>query len=171
MDAERRVLSDAAIAVNGDNVAAIGKTKNMVSRFADADRIFGRGMVAIPGLIDAHCHADQSLLRGRTDDLEWIPFLRDWIDPYLARRHPLTAVAAYRLSMLEMIRSGTTCFVSPNVDPADDWAALVDAIERFGGRAVLAYWTDSGAPVAHRPPTIGRWDRAGGGRSRVRVRL
>ena len=34
-----------------------------------------------------------------TDDLGWIPFLAEWIDPYLSRRDPEVAVAAYRLTM------------------------------------------------------------------------
>ncbi len=171
MDPDRRVIGNAAIAVDGGRIVAVGKAEEVVARFPDAGRLAGRGMVALPGLIDAHCHADQSLLRGRTDDLEWVPFLRDWIDPYLARRRPATTVAAYQLSMLEMIRSGTTCFVSPNVDPDDDWDALVATIERFGVRAVLAHWADSAAAVERAVDAIGRWDGAAGGRVRVRIGL
>ena len=92
MDAERRVLSDAAVAIDGARIADVGKTDALVARFGDAERLPGRGMVALPGLIDAHAHADQSLLRGRTDDLPWVPFLADWIDPYLRGRDPADAV-------------------------------------------------------------------------------
>lgn len=171
MDPDRRVVGGAAIAVDGGRIVWVGKAEEVEARFPDAERLVGRGMVALPGLIDAHCHADQSLLRGRTDDLGWVPFLRDWIDPYLALRQPATTIAAYQLSMLEMIRSGTTCFVSPNVDPSDDWDALIASIELFGLRAVLAHWADSPAGVERAADAIGRWDGAGGGRIRVRIGL
>jgi cytosine/adenosine deaminase-related metal-dependent hydrolase len=171
MDTERRVLSDAAVAIDSARIADVGKTDALVARFGDAERLPGRGMVALPGLIDAHAHADQSLLRGRTDDLPWVPFLADWIDPYLRGRDPADAVAAYRLTMLEMLRSGTTCFVSPNVDPRDDLAALVGAIGGMGLRAVLAHWVDSPPALETASGAVEQWDGAAGGRVRMRFGL
>src|ERR1700730_14078729 len=143
MDGNRRVITGAALAIDGNRIAAVGKTAELTARHPEADRLPGRGMLALPGLIDAHAHADQSLLRGRTDDLPWVPFLADWINPYLSRRDPDIAGTAYRLAMVEMIRSGTTCFVSPNVDPRDDLAGLTASIDAIGVRAVLAHWADS----------------------------
>ncbi|HEY2428643.1 MAG TPA: amidohydrolase family protein, partial [Acidimicrobiales bacterium] len=163
VDAQRRIIDDAAIAVEGPLIVAVDRTATLVERFPGAERIDGRGMVAIPGLIDTHGHADQSILRGTTDDLHWVPFLRDWVDPYLLRRQPTDAVAAYRLSALEMIKSGTTCFVSPNVDPRDDLGALAAAMGELGLRAVLARWTEPGAPIDEAIDAVRRWDGAAGG--------
>jgi len=171
MDAERRVITDGAVAVDGTRIAAVGKAADLVARHPEADRLPGRGMVALPGLIDAHAHADQSLLRGRTDDLGWIPFLADWIGPYLSGRDPDVAVTAYRLTMAEMIRSGTTCFVSPNVDPRDDLAALTQAIDDFGLRAVLAHWVDTPAAIEPAAAAVERWDGVADGRIRLRFGL
>jgi len=39
--------------------------------------------------------------------------------------------------MIEMVRSGTTCFVSPNADPRDDYAALSAVVGEIGIRAVF----------------------------------
>jgi cytosine/adenosine deaminase-related metal-dependent hydrolase len=94
-------------------------------------------MVAIPGLIDTHAHADQSLLRGLGDRMHWHPFLYRIISPYLASRDPADGVLANTLSMIEMVRSGTTCFVSPNADPRDDYAALTAAVGEVGMRAIF----------------------------------
>jgi len=171
MDPDRRIIDDAAVAIDGSRIVAVGKAADLVSRHPAAGRLEGRGMLALPGLIDAHAHADQSLLRGRTDDLAWIPFLADWIDPYLARRDPDVAVAAYRLTMVEMIRSGTTCFVSPNVDPRDDLAALVASIDAMGVRAVLARWVDRPAALDDAQEAVENFDGAAGGRVRVRFGL
>src|ERR1700736_6509537 len=98
MDGRRRVIGDAAIAIDGVRIAAVDKADALCRRYEHAEVLPGRGMLAIPGLIDCHAHADQSILRGTTDDLHWIPFLRDWIDPYLQRRQPADTVSAYRLS-------------------------------------------------------------------------
>jgi cytosine/adenosine deaminase-related metal-dependent hydrolase len=167
----RRVIDGAAVAIDGALIAAVGKSVDVVARFPGAEVLPGRGMVALPGLIDAHAHADQSLLRGRTDDLPWVPFLSSWIDPFLRGRDPTDAVAAYRLTMLEMLRSGTTCFVSPNVDPRDDLAGLVAAIEQMGLRAVLAHWVDGPSALEQASVAVERWDGAAGGRVRVRFGL
>jgi cytosine/adenosine deaminase-related metal-dependent hydrolase len=171
MGATREVITHGAIAIDGPRIAAVGKAADLAARFAGAEVLPGRGMVALPGLIDAHAHADQSLLRGRTDDLPWVPFLAEWIDPYLRRRPPDVAVAAYRLTMLEMLRSGTTCFVSPNVDPRDDLASLTGAIADTGLRAVLAHWVDTPASLEPASAAVSRWHGAAAGRVHMRFGL
>lgn len=137
MDGQRRILSDAAIAIDQQKILSVGSSDALTSQYGNADRLNGNGMIAIPGLIDAHCHADQSLLRGLGDKMHWIPFLDDVIEPYLVARDPADGVLANTLAMLEMLRGGTTCFVSPNVDPRDDHESLTDAIGQLGIRAVL----------------------------------
>ena len=153
MDATRRVIVDGAIAIDGPRIAAVDKTTVLGARYPNANVVAGRGMVAIPGLIDAHAHADQSILRGTTDDLHWIPFLEDWIDPYLGRRDPADTRAAYGLSALEMVKGGTTCFISPNVDPSDEIAALIAVTGQIGIRAVFAFWVE---PDTDMTPTVAR---------------
>ncbi|MDQ6617154.1 MAG: amidohydrolase [Actinomycetota bacterium] len=170
MDPERRVIADAGILVDGAHIAAVAKAADLAVRYPLAHRLDGRGMVAIPGLIDTHSHADQSLLRGTTDDVHWVPFLRDWIDPWRAQRSREDLLAAYRLSLLEMVRSGTTCFLSPNVDPTDDLDALADVIGPSGLRAVLARWVEPGAEAVDAKRSlrtaveaVDRWQGAAGG--------
>ena len=177
VDATRRIVTDAAIAIDGERIIEIGKTVALRSRFADAERIDGRGMVAIPGLIDTHGHADQSLLRGLGDGRHWIPFLDEIVEPYLRERDPADAVIAYELSGIEMLLAGTTCFVSPNVDPRDDLAALAAVVERLGIRAVFARWTapfdqpDGEAPaaaaVAAAAADVRAWNGSANGRLRM----
>ena len=128
MDEQRRILSEAAIVIDDEKFLAVGDSASLSAEYANAERLDGNGMVAIPGLIDAHCHADQSLLRGLGDKMHWIPFLDDVIEPYLVIRDPADGVLANALAMTEMLRGGTTCFVSPNVDPRDDYPSLTRTI-------------------------------------------
>ena len=143
MDERRRIVTDAAIVVQDQSIAEIGKTRQLERGTYD-DTFDALGMVALPGLIDTHAHADQALLRGLGDQHHWIPFLDDIIEPWLTRRDPTDGVLANTLAMVEMLRSGTTCFVSPNVDPRDDYDALSAAVERVGIRAVLGRFCIAG---------------------------
>ena len=124
MDARRRILTNASIAIDNDRILAIDASAMLRSRFPNAEQLHADGMVAIPGLIDAHAHADQSLLRGLGDRMHWMPFLDSVVEPYLVKRDPADGVLANTLAMMEMLRCGTTCFVSPNVDPRDDYQSL-----------------------------------------------
>ena len=137
LDQQRRIIEDAAIVIDGNQIVAVDVASRLRAEYPEVPVFNANHMVAIPGLIDTHAHADQSLLRGVGDRMHWIPFLDDVIDPYLLKRDPGDAVLAYTLSIMEMLRSGTTCFVSPNVDPRDDYAALTAAIGQLGIRAVL----------------------------------
>ena len=71
MDERRRIVANAAIAIDGERIAAIEQAEVLRARYPEAEIIDARGMVAIPGLIDTHAHADQSLLRGLGDTMHW----------------------------------------------------------------------------------------------------
>jgi cytosine/adenosine deaminase-related metal-dependent hydrolase len=153
MDAQRRILKDAAIAIDGMRIAAVDDDAALTTRYPGAEITDATGLVALPGFIDTHAHADQSLLRGLGDELHWHPFLDCVVSPWLARRDPADSVLANTLSMVEMIRTGTTCFVSPNADPRDDYASLTAAVSDIGIRAIfcrfiMAKENDFSAPAA-----------------------
>ena len=94
-------------------------------------------MLALPGLIDAHAHSDQALLRGAADGLPWKPFLLEIIWPLLAQRSQEDARVSLKLCMLEMIKSGTTCFVDSIVPSHYDFDGLAQTVVDMGMRAVL----------------------------------
>ena len=186
VDARRRIVTDAAIAVDGDRIAEVGKAADLTARYPEADRLDGRGMVAIPGLIDAHVHTPQTLLRGVADDVAWRPFLEEFIWPLQGRFEPEDALASIRLSMLEMLKSGTTCFVDPLVHSRYDVDGLAGAVVDFGLRGVLAKIVMDRAVQAERTGLIHpgmleteerslaeaarafeRWNGAGNGRVRI----
>lgn len=72
MDPERRVLEDAAIAVVGDRIAAVGPTDEIEARYAPRQVIDASRNVVMPGLIDGHGHAGHGLVKSLgTDTDEW----------------------------------------------------------------------------------------------------
>ena len=108
---ENQTLTDCAIAI--DNGKIIGLLPQ-----AEAARKFSAGKVqdldhhiVMPGLVNSHGHAAMSLLRGYADDMPLRSWLEDHIWPAEAKFLSEEFVRdGTRLSIAEMIRSGTTCF-------------------------------------------------------------
>src|SRR5262245_21466823 len=64
VDGSRRMIADGAIAINGDRIAAIGKSSAVEREFAADEIIDGRGLIAMPGLIDTCVASVHQLGRG-----------------------------------------------------------------------------------------------------------
>jgi cytosine/adenosine deaminase-related metal-dependent hydrolase len=107
VDSDRRVLDDAWIAVSGDRIAAIGTGEAP----AAPDTIDGAGMVAMPGLIDAHSHAGHALVRAAgTGDVDaWFKVCQTL---YAGVATPDFWLAEQRLAQLERLKGGVTTAVS-----------------------------------------------------------
>lgn len=109
VDADRRVIADAAIAVSAGRIVAIGSDTDIASGHPDAEVIDGHGMVAIPGLIDCHAHAGHGLVRslGAGDGEAWF---RACAEIYARGSTPDFWRAEARLALLERLKAGvTTC--------------------------------------------------------------
>jgi 5-methylthioadenosine/S-adenosylhomocysteine deaminase len=109
MDGTRRILEDGAIAVQGDAIAAIDSSAKIDGMYESSKVIDARGGLVLPGLINAHTHMSMSLFRGLADDLS----LDDWLNKYIfpAEHRYVTrdfVTWSTRLSLLEMLRGGTT---------------------------------------------------------------
>lgn len=105
------VFEDHAIVVRDGRIVALAPVAEAIDSF-DAETVVERpDHVLIPGLINAHTHAAMTLFRGLADDLplqEWLtehiwPAEARWVDSDFVRD-------GTDLAVLEMIRSGTTCF-------------------------------------------------------------
>ena len=80
MDAQRRVIQDGAVAVNGSDIVAVGTAAEIARRFHAADTIDASGQVVMPGLINTHGHVPMVLYRGLADDLP----LEQWLQTQAA---------------------------------------------------------------------------------------
>ncbi|MBU6999957.1 MAG: amidohydrolase family protein, partial [Theionarchaea archaeon] len=95
------------------NVTTEGKFIESVGEEKDRSDIVidGTGYLVIPGLVNTHTHLAMTLLRGYGDDLP----LQEWLETKVwPAEKGLTGEAAYYGSLLgamEMVKSGTTCFV------------------------------------------------------------
>ena len=111
MDAGRRVLANAAVAIDGPDIVGIDTSAAIAGRFRGATVIDAGGQVVMPGLINTHTHAPMVLYRGLADDLALADWLNKYIFPAEAKTvSPEFVRAGTRLAALEMIRSGTTTY-------------------------------------------------------------
>jgi 5-methylthioadenosine/S-adenosylhomocysteine deaminase len=111
MDAQRRVLSPGAVAIDGRDIVAVGSVDEIARRFNAAETIDASGQVVLPGLVNTHTHAAMVMFRGLADDLALMDWLQKYIFPAEARTvSPEMVRIGSRLAALEMIQSGTTTF-------------------------------------------------------------
>jgi 5-methylthioadenosine/S-adenosylhomocysteine deaminase len=111
MDAQRRIITDGAVAVRGDSIVAVGPSAEIVAQYEAAKVVDAHGAIVMPGLINGHAHAAMSLFRGMADDLGLDEWLKKYIFPAEARNVTEEFVVwGTRLGVLEMLRGGITTY-------------------------------------------------------------
>ena len=111
MDAQRRVIENGAVAVQGDRIVDAGPRAEIDRRYRAAQRVDRADAILAPGLINTHTHAAMSLFRGVADDLKLQDWLQKFIFPAEARNVDREFVEwGTRLALAEMALSGTTTY-------------------------------------------------------------
>ncbi len=118
------------IYVHGNKIAGIDEVPE---GFTLTDTVQGANRLLIPGLINCHTHTYMSLFRNAADDLSFYDWLFKYIDPLEGRMLPEDAYWGTMLSIVEMIKSGTTCFCDMHMHPEQ----TVRAVDVSGIRAVI----------------------------------
>ncbi|RNB87794.1 amidohydrolase [Brevibacillus fluminis] len=154
-------------AVKGDILIENDEIKRIVASIDEpADIVIqGSGMVALPGLINAHQHTPMSLLKGFSDDLKLMEWLEQKMLPAEARMTPEDIYWGAKLSMAEMIKSGTTAFADMYIHMDE----IAQAVTEVGMRASLTRGLvfledDGGRRLAEALDLIERWDGKADGR-------
>lgn len=138
----------ASVLIDGDRIAAVGDTATFdANKVAQAQRIDGRGLSLMPGLIDAHCHItfDEP---SSNDEL------------FFHRRAGLAAIIAAR-NVKKLLRAGVTgffdadCIFDLGVDLRDaiDSGVIEGPRMATGGNALL---TSVGGTAGYLIPDDGR---------------
>ena len=104
---EWNVIKNAYLAVDDDRIGYIG-TERPEGTF---DRVLDyTNKLLMPGLINTHCHAPMTLLRGLGSDKPLQVWLFDYMFPTEDRLRPEDIAAGSYLALLEMLSTGTTSF-------------------------------------------------------------
>jgi 5-methylthioadenosine/S-adenosylhomocysteine deaminase len=141
------------------------------------ETVDARGMVVLPGLVQAHVHLCQTLVRGLAEDLPLLRWLRERIWPLEAAHDPASMGASARLGIAELLLGGTTAVLDMGTVHHTDalfGAAEAAGIRYTGGKAMMD--TGEGIPpglretadgsLAESEALAGRWHGGAGGRLR-----
>ena len=131
MDATRRVL-DADVLVENGRIKALGPTRRADGRSKPAI-VDCRGLVVLPGLIQAHIHLCQTLFRGLADDLSLEAWLEKRIWPLEAAHTDTSIHASAMLGAAELLLGGTTAIL--DMETVRHTGAAFEALESIGIRA------------------------------------
>lgn len=130
---KREVLRGCDIVIEDGKIASIKKSSCRAKR-RDYEVIDCSSKIVMPSFINSHTHSPMSLIRGYKDDEELSSWLESvWDVESRMRRSDVFAGALF--SCLEMIRSGTTCFVDMYFYMED----IAEAVKKAGMRAFLGY--------------------------------
>jgi len=117
------VQDDVALAVQGDRIAAIGPTDQILRTYPQAEVYDGRGKALFPGLINCHAHLAATLARGFNEDFGFPNSARLAVQPNsLLQGEEATLMVT--VGALEAIRTGTTTLVENSGGIARSAAAL-----------------------------------------------
>jgi len=178
MDPRRRVL-EADVLVEQGRIVALrpgsGERRRAAAR--PGPRVLDcRGLVVLPGLVQAHVHLCQTLFRGLADDLPLEAWLRRRVLPLEAAHTPDTVYWSAMLGGAELLLGGTTAIL--DMETVRHTEVAFTALEKIGLRATAGKCLMDAASVIPelREPTdralqeavdlCARWHGAAGGRLR-----
>lgn len=134
----RDIILDGAILICNNQIAAIDKTEILTLIIAETAEIIDcKNKIIIPGLINTHAHLAQSILRGLAEDLPLHSWLCDAIWPLEANYAEEDGYTAAMVTVAEMIKTGTTCFLEAMLTYRSGLENVVRAVEETGIRACL----------------------------------
>jgi 5-methylthioadenosine/S-adenosylhomocysteine deaminase len=153
MDTDRGVIEDAALVIDDHKIADIGSRRVVWDRLEAAEEGSGppmpvlnaRDSIVMPGLVSCHTHLFQTLFRGLADDMtveDW--FLR-MVLPMSRHLGEEESFVAAQLAIVEMIRTGTTCFADSHYIHVDKRAmdGVARAVKESGIRGLLVRATQN----------------------------
>ncbi|HEV2016838.1 MAG TPA: amidohydrolase [Gemmatimonadaceae bacterium] len=100
-----------SVHIESDRISAVGAARDLLERFPAARRIDCRGRILIPGLINAHNHLYQILVRGLGKRWRLEDWKRRLTYPLARGLSTLDYETAVRLAAMDSLRSGTTAIV------------------------------------------------------------
>ncbi|MFD1507207.1 amidohydrolase family protein [Georgenia yuyongxinii] len=134
-------LAGAAVVLDGDEIVAAGRADAVLPAEAGGDVEHWDDRAIVPGGVNGHGHAFQTLLRGFGDDQPFMAWMGGLVHPTAAQLGSDELALATEYDFAEMLRMGITTaveyFYLHDGGNENAWAIL-DAGRRVGMRTVFA---------------------------------
>ena len=128
---EKDEVRKTCIYIEGNRIAAVGEKPE---GFREDKVIDGQDRLVIPGLINCHTHSYMAFMRNVADDLSFMDWLFGTIDPIEQQMTDEDTYWGACLAIIEMIKSGTTCFNDMQMNIHQ----TTRAVKESGMRAVIS---------------------------------
>ena len=125
------VVRETGIYVEKDRIVGIGQAP---AGFQEEKVIDGTDKLVIPGLVNCHTHSYMSFMRNVADDLSFMDWLFGTIDPIEQQMTDEDTYWGANLAIIEMMKSGTTCFNDMQMNIHQ----TTRAVKESGMRAVIS---------------------------------
>lgn len=137
-EGDKNAVKETNICIDRDRIVAIG---DVPADFNAEKIIDGKDRLVIPGLINCHTHSYMAFMRNIADDLSFMDWLFGRIDPIEQKMTDEDTYWGACLAIIEMMKSGTTCFN----DMMMNIKHTSKAIKESGMRAVMTRGLVGGA--------------------------
>ena len=128
---EKDEVRKTCIYIEGNRIAAVGEKPK---GFREDKVIDGQDRLVIPGLINCHTHSYMAFMRNVADDLSFMEWLFGTIDPIEQQMTDEDTYWGACLAIIEMVKSGTTCFNDMQMNIHQ----TTRAVKESGMRAVIS---------------------------------
>ncbi|GAM44095.1 hypothetical protein TCE0_060r19442 [Talaromyces pinophilus] len=137
INSSRQIIRNGYIHILNDRISSIGKHYPENPLPPQTRIIDCKNKIIVPGLINTHAHLVQSLLRGLAEDLPLHNWLCDAIWALEAVYETDDGYNAARLTIAEMLKTGTTCFLDPMLTYRAGFERVCDVVGEMGIRGCL----------------------------------
>ena len=128
MDNKKDMYTYEDIVIEDDTIVYIGNSYNdKCDKVIDA-----KGKIVMPGLINCHTHLGMSIFRATNDNYTLDKWLNEYIWPIEDKMNDDDMYYTTMLSIIEMIKTGTTCFN----DMYFNWKGSFRAFNQVGIRGI-----------------------------------
>ncbi len=128
---EKDEVRKTCIYIEGNRIGAVGEKPE---GFREDKVIDGQDRLVIPGLINCHTHSYMAFMRNVADDLSFMDWLFRTIDPIEQQMTDEDTYWGACLAIIEMVKSGTTCFNDMQMNIHQ----TTRAVKESGMRAVIS---------------------------------
>jgi 5-methylthioadenosine/S-adenosylhomocysteine deaminase len=155
------IVNSGDILIKDDRIENIG-----IFEYEESiEKLDGKGMLAMPGLVNGHQHTPMSLLRCYSDDVTLMTWLNEKMLPLEMKMNDEDRYWGALLSMAEMIKSGTTSYADMyiGIDTIAE-AAAESGIRSVIARGLIAMDSDYEGRLKEAGDVVDRWHGKENGR-------
>lgn len=131
-DARSEPVPGASVLIQNGRIGRVGTFSAPAGTVIDAG-----GNLVMPGFVQTHVHLCQTLFRGLAEDLPLLPWLRRFIWPLEAAHDAASLRASARLACAELLRGGTTAFLS--METVRSTSAVMEAVAETGIMGLIGH--------------------------------